>query len=461
MNFSKTFIFVLPLGIVLLSMMIFSCGPTMENFDDATRLEVSHLELIFDSPSERKKLTIINTSNYPVNWSIESLSPDVVVTPFSGLLAANGVMELEVRWLRINRTGDPRIENLILKSGNRIAREIEVKVIAELEGRWRIPHEIVEAVYDSKRDRIWALTPNRELLEIDPINKQIRTIPLAIQGVKLSIHPEGDQLVVGHENAFSLLELPTGELIRRSSFPFKMADIALAANNWLYVTDSQNQHSYLYCVNLNGSEEGYSLEAPIYSDATITLHPGGEFLLLASTVIMPDDVYRVDIRSGMARLQYDSPYHGEYPFGGKVWFDRSGVQFFTRSGNVHQFLQVQQWDLAFGGNVRSNVPFVFVIAGKRFPRLFTIRDQNIGRSTPSMNSQPQLAIYNASSGFQSLLGYGMPRVYSFVNGEIVDYFTEVPFGFVNQAENRFFLLERVKNHDHTTNYWNVMTVNVE
>jgi hypothetical protein len=442
MNFSHTRVFISFLSGMFLLVIVFSCGPTMDDLDDPTRLEVSHTQLIFESPTERKKLSIINTSNYPVNWSIESLSPDVVVTPFAGLLPANGVLELEVRWLTIPSNGEPRMEQL------------------ELEERWVLPDGIVDAVYDSKRDRIWALTPNRSLLEIDPINKQIRIIPLEIQGVKLSIHPAGDDLVVGHESAFSHLQLPSGQVIKRRSFPFKMHDLALAANNWLYVTDSGEQHSSLYCVNLHGTEEGYSRQAGVYSDATITLHPGGEYLMLSSTSLSPDDVYRVDIREGWARYQYDSPYHGDHRFGGKVWFDRTGDRFFTRSGNVHQFSEERQWDLTYVRSFAGNTPFVFFLAGQRFPRIFTVRDENVALMLPVLDIQPIWTIYNASD-LTIQVRYSLPRVNRFVNGSLVAFSTEVPFGFVNQAENKFFLLERVRAVDHTTIFWNLLTIPAE
>lgn len=456
MNFSKTsfhasfWYSLLFLGVIL------ACGPMGESLEGPDRLDVSHNVLVFEDPDETKKLQIINTSNYPVNWSLESLSEDVLVSPFGGILAANGVQEVDVRWLSVGSDGALRSELLILKSGNTVAREIEVRILAPQAGRWMLEDEILDAVYDPNLNRIWALASNRRLLMMDPDGKNLQTIVLEIQGSKLSIDPTGNRILVGHESAFSYLELPDGQLIQRKSVPFPIHDLLLGSNDWVYITDSQQQHSHIYAVNLQGSEADYAYNARIYSNANISMHPSGEYLLLASTSTMPDDVYKFRIEGGWPRLLYDSPYHGDYRFGGKVWFDRTGTRFFTRTGNVHQFSDEQVWDLRYVTKFPGTTPFVTMIPGQRKPFIYTVRDENVDRSFPT-SAQPSLAIFNASD-YRQELSVTLPRQSRMVNGEVQYYSTEIPFAFVNSQEDKMYLIEKGRNQENNRFSWSILTV---
>lgn len=456
MNFSKTsfcasfWCSLLFLGVIL------ACGPMGESLEGPDRLDVSHNVLVFEDPDETRKLHIINTSNYPVTWSLESSSEDLLVSPFGGILAANGVQEVDVRWLTVGSNGELRSEVLILKSGNTVSREIEVRILAPQAGRWMLEDEILDVVYDPGLNRIWALASNRRLLMIDPDGRYFQTILLEIQGVKLSIDATGKRMVVGHESAFSYLELPTGQLIQRKSVPFPIHDLVLAPNNWVYITDSQQQHSHIYAANLQGSEADYSYNAPIYSNATISLHPSGEYLLLASTTIAPDDVYKFRMVGDWPRLMYDSPYHGDHRFGGKTWFDRTGTRFFTRTGNVHQLSDEQVWDLRYVTKFPGSTPFVTMIPGKRKPLIYTIRDENVDRLFSS-STQPSLAIFNASD-YRQELNVTLPKQSRMVNGEVQSYPTEIPFAFVNSQEDKMYLIEKGRNQENNRFYWSILTV---
>ncbi|UJP66708.1 YncE family protein [Mongoliitalea daihaiensis] len=454
MNFTKCTSWTIVGCIFLCISFLYACGPDMDSWEGSERLDVSHEQLLFESLVQRKKLTIFNTSNQPVSWSLESSSNQIISSPFGGLLPANGIVEAEV-WL-INVPANEQVFQglLTLKAEDKVAREIEIVAVASQQKRWSLDVQITDAVYDSHRDRIWALSDNRQLLEIDPVGQTVRSIPLEIQGIKLSIHPSGERLVVGHESAFSYLELPSGQLIRRRSFPFKLHDIAIAPNHWIYATASQEQHSQIYCVNALGTEEGYSYMAPIYSNASISVHPSGDYLLLASTVISPDDVYKFSIQEGWAHLRYDSPYHGEHRFGGKTWFDPSGERFFTRTGNVFQFTDEQIRDLRYLTKIPAPNPFVFIAHGVKTPRIYAVHDVNFERSFPT-SAQPILSIY--SSSYQIVSSTVLPKILRVVNGQVEELGTDIFTGFFDREEKNFFILEKTKELEGVKPTWSILT----
>lgn len=458
MNFTNRAFFY-ALGYIFISVLFLcSCGMGADSWDPAERLDVSHNQLVFENLSERKKLLIINTSNHPISWSLEPSSGQIVSSPFAGLLPANGVAEVEV-WLINVPVSDAPFQGLLsLKSDNQVVREIDILAVATQQNRWTLDLSIQDAVYDLTRDVIWALSTDRRLLEIDPASKSIRSIPLEIQGVKLSIHPDGETIVVGHENAFSYLELPSGQLIRRSPLPFKLHDIVIAPNHWVYATDSQAQHSRVFCVNLLGDEIGYSPKAPIYSNATISVHPSGDYLLLSSTVIIPDDVYKFNIEDGWASYQYDSPYHGDYRIGGQTWFNPKGDHFLSRFGYVFQFTEDPTRDLTYLTKVQASNPFVFIRFGEKVPRIFAVHQQNFGHDFPGVN-QPVLSVY--SSSYQLVSSVSIPRVLRVIDGEVQQVTTQIFTGFLDRDERHLYMLEKTMEWEGAPSRWAILTVQTQ
>lgn len=454
MNFTNNSFFAV-VGYILISVFfLWSCGMGSDTWDASERLDVSQNQLLFENLSERKKLLIINTSNHPINWSLEPSSNQIVSSPFAGLLPANGVAEVEVWLVNVPVSDQPFQGLLSLKGDDRVAREIEILAVATQQSRWTLDVSIKDAVYDPSRDVIWALSTDRRLLEIDPVSKAIRSIPLEIQGIKLSIHPDGETIVVGHENAFSYLELPSGQLIRRSPLPFKLHDIAIASNNWVYITDSQAQHSRVFCVNLLGNEIGYSPKAPIYSNATISVHPSGDYLLLSSTVITPDDVYKFNIEDGWASYQYDSPYHGDYRIGGQVWFNPKGDHFLSRFGHVFQFTEDPTRDLTYLTKAQAPNPFAFVRFGKKVPRIFAIHQHDFGYDFPGVK-QPVLSVY--SSTYQLVSSVSIPNVLRVVDGQIQYISTKILTGFLDKDEMHLYMLEKTMEWEGAPSVWSILT----
>jgi chitinase len=65
--------------------------------------------------------------------------------------------------------------------------------------------------------------------------------------------------------------------------------------------------------------------------------------------LSPSDFEKYDIRTGTAEVLYDSPYHGDYAFGGDVWISDDGGRLFARSGNVFRSSTVQAEDMLYAG----------------------------------------------------------------------------------------------------------------
>jgi hypothetical protein len=65
--------------------------------------------------------------------------------------------------------------------------------------------------------------------------------------------------------------------------------------------------------------EGY-----IYGSTRARLHPAGDRMYGAHQGISPSDVERYDFANQPVRVAYDSPYHGECPMCGDLWFTEDG-----------------------------------------------------------------------------------------------------------------------------------------
>ena len=87
----------------------------------------------------------------------------------------------------------------------------------------------------------------------------------------------------------------------------------------------------------------------IYERTNARLKPGSTRIYGCTNNISPTDVETYDISNGTADYLYDSPYHGDYPMGGGIWFSESGDRLFTRDHTVLNTSMEQAQDMQYAG----------------------------------------------------------------------------------------------------------------
>lgn len=214
------------------SMVIFFCSCESDGgIDPLPDIELNPDGLVFENVQERKTVTIKNKGNVPLNWDLRAESNYILASPFAGKLNPREEVTVEV-WLLANDIPEGLLESkLLLSTDKNIGKEIPVQIISFKSELWYLDFKIVDAVYDSIHDRLLALTDDKRLMILNPEWKSVKPIPLENQGIKLSLHPDGKSVVVGHENAFSYIDLESEQMIKRKDIPFPVFDLVLSTNN--------------------------------------------------------------------------------------------------------------------------------------------------------------------------------------------------------------------------------------
>ena len=107
-------------------------------------------------------------------------------------------------------------------------------------------------------------------------------------------------------------------------------------------------------MNLSTDNEAYSTGGSIYAGTKGRLHPSGKFIYGADNGLSPSDIEKYDIQNGVANMLYDSPYHGDYPMNGNLWFSEDGNRIFTRGKTVLKTSEFKSTDMYYNGTLNTD-----------------------------------------------------------------------------------------------------------
>lgn len=214
---------------------------------------------------------------------------------------------------------------------------------------------VIDAEYNRKTNRLVYVSssPNR-LSVFDTQQKKIRQVDLTYAPLSVSIAPDGKTAVVGHDAHLSHIDLTGNRVIREFDTSCEVQDVVLAGNGWAYAFPKRDQWSAIRCLELTTGKETLSVSNVLYAGAKAKLHPSGRYIYTADNFISPDDVKKFDIQNGTARLLYDSPYHGDYPMTGDLWFSEDGSRLFTRGRTVLKITEDKATDMTYNGTVPAD-----------------------------------------------------------------------------------------------------------
>lgn len=212
--------------------------------------------------------------------------------------------------------------------------------------------DIVEARYNEAKDRIVALSYDEvELLIINPFTGASDRIALNKIGTCFDISRDGTRALVGHDGFVTYVDLDAKSIIQTSSVPAEASDVVLGSNEWGYVFPSSGSHVNVQCIDLNTEVVTASTGHTVSDKQRAEKHPTLDYMYSTDNAVSPIDVEKFDLAAGVADRLYDSPYHGDYPFGGDLWFNEEGDRIFTRAGTILKATESQSTDMTYAGRL--------------------------------------------------------------------------------------------------------------
>lgn len=299
-----------------------------------------------------------------------------------------------------------------------------------------LDHVVIDAVYDPAHDRILTVSANPDRLNlVDPASGAVTSIALSLAPAAVSVQPGGAFAAVGHNGFISYVDLAAQEVAQVYGVTADVIDLELPGNGWVYAFPRVDQWETIRSVELATGTE--TTTGTIRAGTLVKLHPSLEYIYGADNGLSPSDFEKYDIRGGAAVYLYDSPYHGDYAFGGNVWIYDDGSRLVARTGNVFSSSALRAEDMLYVGSLGGSLPIGAAD-----------HSTDLGRIVVTRTSQPWVpqAVSTLESYTADFLAYqgslGLPSYVEMGASGPTAYASEGHFVFVGTGGARVYVLVR-------------------
>jgi hypothetical protein len=416
--------------------------------------------LNFSIAQNTTNLVISNKGNATINYSLSASNNYITIPQTTGSIAPlqSGIVEINA-----NREGMQTGTYLsqINVTVNDVVYEVVVTIKHLVENKIFLSTDVVDAEYNKMKDIMVYVSSSPSAVNIYHCSTgNIDQITLDFTPSCISITPDGETAVAGHDGHISYIDLETHSVTRTYSVSCDAIDIVSAPNHWAYVFPRQDQWAEVLCVDLNMP---YDNETPsqswsIYAGTLARMHPSGKYIYGADNGLSPSDVEKYDIQNGALSYMYDSPYHGDYGMGGNLWFSEDGARIFTRGRTVLKTSEVQSLDMLYNGTIPvdnySRIMWLDHSSAKN--NLYIILS---GESYYDDSNKPFIFVHNATN----LTAKSSIALEQFIvvdnNGNGSYYDAEPYFVFSNSTGNKIYVLTKAVGSG-LVNEWAVQEFNI-
>ncbi len=191
-----------------------------------------------------------------------------------------------------------------------------------------MPFRPVDAQYSYSLDRIVAVSSSPAQVHIyDPVLRADVVVNLPKAPLAVSVSPDGKFAAVGHDALISYVSLTTAAVLKTFTVSSTVRDIVLSTD-YIYADGATVQ------ISTGAITKGYG---DWYSNRATypRLHPGLKAIYNTRDGTSPNDIEKTDISAGTVGAHTDSPYHGDYPACGGVWFSPDGKRIYTGCASIY------------------------------------------------------------------------------------------------------------------------------
>lgn len=294
----------------------------------------------FYGQSQTETMTIQNTGNTPVSYSITSSSSFVEVSPLSGEIPVNGECLVNINIDREALMDAPDSPVLTVVSG-----EQSENVTINLEKKMILPVNVIDAEYSKATDFIVYIGDDCTLNIYHPSNGTTDVIPLFYIPFCVSISPDGTKAAVGHDAHVSYIDLLTKEVINTGDISCKSYDIVLRNNGWVFVSPYAGSWTEIHNINLSVPNPTEIITSClVYGNVIARLHPSEKYIYTVDNY----DIEKFDIQDGASTFLYSKDRSGR-----NIWFSENGDRIFTSSRYAYKASESQDIDVSYNGTIQS------------------------------------------------------------------------------------------------------------
>ena len=298
-------------------------------------------------------------------------------------------------------------------------------VISVSKDKMIVNFNVIEAVSHPTKPIIYALTTEKDLIEMNLQTMKIRKMTFSLPPERLYF--ANNELYItllkGQHSSYWWDEGQKGAFVIVNTDSFKLTKVVdilldpydiVADSKFIYISSGSGQWT-----NLKVYSRRTLLEVDkgnmIREASFLEMHPSGGKLYAIDKGTSPRDVETYQFIDGKKQASYDSPYHGDYPLKSNMNLSPDGKYIFNGSGIVFQSSFVRESDMNYVTTL--NNPYEEIVFNVKSNRLYT-------------SSKKRLDIYEYST-LEYLKQYELEHEidFMFVQGdELVVIYKETPPG---------------------------------
>lgn len=225
--------------------------------------------------------------------------------------------------------------------------------------RAALAHNVIDAEYSKALNAVVMVSssPSNALYLYSMASGTEKRLALNKLPVAVSISPNGAFAAVGHDALVTHVDLasvggssPTTKLLNLSSDVF---DLVLDGHGTVHVFPATDQWVSVHSIAVATNTE--TLQYGPRAGSHARLHPSGNNIYAANNGLSPDDIENYEVTGTTVTRLGDSPYHGDYPMCGNLWFDEDGAKIYTACGRTFRASSVRDQDMLYAGAMALSV----------------------------------------------------------------------------------------------------------
>lgn len=345
--------------LLLITITFFSCEKDSINetrIDEKTQYSIPD-SLNFSMLDNNLKILIKNEGEVAIHYNINNSNEHIKLSSNTGDISIGSQNDLIVNVNRDGLRSGKSYSKLFFTLNNK-KDSIVIGVDNFIEQKVILNSDVIDAEYSKVKDQLVFVSEHPMQVNILKSGSEtIQTIPLLYTPTCISISQDGETAVVGHDGHITYVNLNTKSIIKSYNVSCFALDVVLGNNKWAYVFPKENQWTYIRCINMNLSNDNEVNHEgnTIYAGTKGRLDSTGKYIYGANNGLSPSDIEKYDIQKGIASRLYDSPYHGDYPMNGNLWFSEDGSRIFTRGRTALRISEIKSQDLIYNGTINATV----------------------------------------------------------------------------------------------------------
>ncbi len=438
--------------LVILAFFLVSCKKEGDVVPENISFTLSELDISIDHEAEDYALYLKNTGDAPFEWSVENTAPYLQISPSSGNIDVLDSIQIVLSIDRSNLLNQEYLTQIEINVNDEQSRIVTIRLTNFKELKWVLEDEIVDAEYSRSLNMIVAASSEPKLLLIDVLNRYIEQVELSAPATCVSVSPDGNYAITGHNGILTYVDLQNKEIILQKGLTFNVFDAILTEDNWSYLFPANGSWVSLYGTNLVTDEEVESFRN-IHDKTKGRLHPSGDYIYGVSTNLTPGDIEKYSIEEGNAEILYDSPYHGDYYIGGDMWISSNDDFLIAKSGNIFELSEKQSEDIIYKTRLASDSHYESISFSSNGELIYGLAMDPFHFE----DEADKILVFSKTYDLVKIIGIPRSLVERHGSGVIEDAYGQ--FGFFNTSESHYFVI--TKTGEGASVQWAIATFEVE